>query len=175
MKPYAREDGLVVREVADETLIYDLERHKAHCLNQSAAFVWRHCDGRRSVPDITKLLEKELKTPVGDEVVWFTLQRLEKASLLKEKLDRSTNGGRVTRRDAMKRMGLAAALAMPVIMSIRSPTAAQAGTGNCKVAVGQCNVPAGNCVGCCCANGKRCTSTGCDGPDCDKNFGTDCA
>ena len=31
MKPRARKDGLVVTELPDELLVYDLERHKASC------------------------------------------------------------------------------------------------------------------------------------------------
>jgi hypothetical protein len=43
--PQARTEGLTVRELAEETLVYDKERHKAHCLNRTAACVWKHCDG----------------------------------------------------------------------------------------------------------------------------------
>ena len=48
-----REDGLIVREVDGETLVYDRRRHKAHCLNRAAALVWRQCDGTTSVADAT--------------------------------------------------------------------------------------------------------------------------
>ena len=47
--PAARTSGLVVRELAEETLVYDEERHRAHCLNRTAALVWRHCDGKTPV------------------------------------------------------------------------------------------------------------------------------
>ena len=39
--PAAREEGLIIQEMADEVLVYDRERYKAHCLNQTAALVWR--------------------------------------------------------------------------------------------------------------------------------------
>jgi hypothetical protein len=32
--PTARKDQLIVKELDDETLVYDLERDEAHCLNQ---------------------------------------------------------------------------------------------------------------------------------------------
>src|SRR6266571_4556339 len=35
--PLARKEGLVVKEVSGEVLLYDLDRDKAHCLNQTAA------------------------------------------------------------------------------------------------------------------------------------------
>ncbi|HJZ82776.1 MAG TPA: PqqD family peptide modification chaperone [Pyrinomonadaceae bacterium] len=44
--PRARSENLVIRELDDETLVYDMERDEAHCLNQTAALVWQRCDGR---------------------------------------------------------------------------------------------------------------------------------
>ncbi len=46
--PVARHKNLIVKELPDETLIYDLDSDKAHCLNQTAALVWKNCDGTRS-------------------------------------------------------------------------------------------------------------------------------
>ena len=37
--PHARTKDLVIRELGDETLIYDLANDRAHCLNETAAFV----------------------------------------------------------------------------------------------------------------------------------------
>ena len=42
LMPRARQDELVVEELPDETLVYDLKRHKARCLNRTAALVWQH-------------------------------------------------------------------------------------------------------------------------------------
>ena len=44
MKPEKRRDGLVVTELLDEVLVYDLDRHRAHCLNRTAALVFRHAE-----------------------------------------------------------------------------------------------------------------------------------
>ena len=35
LMPRARQDELVVEELQDETLVYDLERHKACCLSRT--------------------------------------------------------------------------------------------------------------------------------------------
>jgi coenzyme PQQ synthesis protein D (PqqD) len=43
--PLARSDGLIVQELDGELLVYDLERHRAHRLSETAAFVWRRCEG----------------------------------------------------------------------------------------------------------------------------------
>ena len=51
-KPLARKEGLVIQELPDEVLVYDLDRDRAHCLNQTAAFVWQRCDGRTSTVEI---------------------------------------------------------------------------------------------------------------------------
>jgi hypothetical protein len=32
-KPLARKEGLVIQELPDEVLVYDLDRDRAHCLN----------------------------------------------------------------------------------------------------------------------------------------------
>jgi len=50
----ARQNGIVVQEMPDEVLVYDLDSNKAHCLNQSAALVWKSCDGTNTVGDIVK-------------------------------------------------------------------------------------------------------------------------
>ncbi|HKG23128.1 MAG TPA: PqqD family peptide modification chaperone, partial [Blastocatellia bacterium] len=47
--PRARRDALVIRRLPEEVLIYDLQRHKAHCLNGSAAIIWNHCDGKTTM------------------------------------------------------------------------------------------------------------------------------
>jgi len=45
--PQARRSGLMLEQADGEVLIYDLERNKAHCLNNTAARVWQYCDGER--------------------------------------------------------------------------------------------------------------------------------
>lgn len=59
--PHARLDGLVITEVDNETLVYDMERDKAHCLNQTAALIWRRCDGKTTVREMAGLLQKQLR------------------------------------------------------------------------------------------------------------------
>ena len=49
MFPTARSANLTVQELADETLIFDHQNHKAHCLNRTTALVWKLCDGRTSL------------------------------------------------------------------------------------------------------------------------------
>ena len=120
----ARNEELVVREMPDEVLVYDLKRDKAHCLNRTAAFVWHHCDGQTTVDEMVKLMEKDWGTSVSEDMVWFTLNKLSRADLLQEPIALPEAKDGITRRSAMRRLGFGALLAVPVVMSIVVPTPA---------------------------------------------------
>src|SRR5262249_20419826 len=111
-----------VEELPDEVLVYDLKQHKAHCLNQTAAFVWNHCDGRSTPDQIAMLMEQEWHSPVSEDAVWFTLNKLSKADLLQQKITLPQAKAGISRRSAMRRIGVGA-LMIPVVMTIVSPTA----------------------------------------------------
>src|SRR5713101_4329294 len=84
MFPIRREEQLVVRHLPEETLVYDLKRNKAHCLNPAAALVWRHCDGQTSVAQLAEMLHRELHIPAEEQVVRLALDRLQRAGLLQK-------------------------------------------------------------------------------------------
>lgn len=133
--PLARTDALVVKELQDELLVYDLDRHKAHCLNQASALVWKHCDGKTTMQEMTRLLERELGTLVDDDVVWLALSQLRRFHLLGE--SKTLGMMKVSRRDLVRKY-LPAAMVLPVILSIPAPTAAQAGSQPCGTATDPC-------------------------------------
>ena len=56
--PKARQEQLIVKELPDELLIYDLQSDKAHCLNETAALVWKNCDGHKTVEQLRELMEE---------------------------------------------------------------------------------------------------------------------
>ena len=60
MLPKARLDKLSIRELPDETLVHDLTTHKTHCLNPTAALVWRHCDGRTTLAELERQVQEKL-------------------------------------------------------------------------------------------------------------------
>ena len=128
--PRAREKGLLTCDVADELLVYDLDRYKAHCLNSTAALVWRQCDGRTSVPEITRALNSVYEVTLDNDVVWFALEQLERAQLIHIEVanGRRTGSGKLTRRELIKRAGSAAAIGLPLVSSIVTPTAVEAAT-----------------------------------------------
>jgi hypothetical protein len=127
--PEARSEGLVVQELSGEVLVYDRERHKAHCLNQTAALVWKHCDGRSSVAEMARAISGEVNSPVDEDLVWLGVEQLSKTNLLHERALIPERNSGLTRREVMRRIGLAAAVALPVVTSIVAPTAAHA--ANC--------------------------------------------
>jgi hypothetical protein len=140
--PRARVDNLVVREMPDETLVYDLKTHKAHCLNQAATLTWKHCDGKITVADMTSILSVELKIQVDEDAVWLALGKLGRAHLLEERVIPPAESPKLSRREVVRRLGLGGAVALPVVMSIIAPTVVGAQT--------------------CRANGVTCTT----GPQC---------
>ena len=80
--PSARRDGLVVEELADETLVYDLQTHKAHSLNPTAALVWRHCDGQTTVSEVARIVHQNLNAPNSNDLVLLAIERLKNANLM---------------------------------------------------------------------------------------------
>lgn len=135
--PLARTDQLVVQELPDEVLVYDLKRHAAHCLNRASAAVWRGCDGRTTVAEMTRRLGREFDAPVGEDVVWLALAQLRKYRLLEEGSGRVPLQ-KVSRRDLVRKY-LPAALALPLILSVPAPTPAQSAS-NCAGPFESCEI-----------------------------------
>lgn len=121
-QPLARHENLIVQELPDEVMIYDSANDKAHCLNQTAALVWQQCDGSNAPHDIAQILSKKLGAPVKEEFVWLALDQLEKESLLhKQDNDFSLKQNGFSRREAIKRIGLASLIALPIVTSLVNP------------------------------------------------------
>ena len=125
--PAAREARLLVRELAEEVLVYDEEGHRAHCLNRTAALVWKSCDGRTSVARIAERVGAQMSAHVSEEVVWLALEQLAEFDLLSTGAARAAAAtSLISRRKMLRRLGVAAAVSLPLITSVVSPTAAEA-------------------------------------------------
>lgn len=144
--PKARHEQLIVKELPDELLIYDLQSDKAHCLNETAALVWKNCDGHKTVEQLRELMEENAGSPVPEEMVWLALDQLEAFRLLDEAALKPVQFAGMSRRDMVRRVGIAA-IALPVILSIVAPTAQAQASGlppaSCCTSPGQC--ASGNC------------------------------
>src|ERR1700674_3745490 len=170
--PRARKDGLVIKELPNETLVYDLERDEAHCLNQTAALVWKRCDGKTTVARMAGLLQDQLDTSVSADVVWLAIKQLQRFHLVENERETVARPS-VSRRHLVLKYA-PAALVLPVIMSISAPAAAQAATcvqpgGNCSAGQNCCaGSSCANSVNCClplgatCSVNEDCCSTNCD-------------
>jgi hypothetical protein len=119
-------EKLLIEELPSELMIFDPERRKAFCLNQTAAFVWKQADGKTPVAEMAKRLERHFGKPVNEQVVWFALDVLSKDGLLASATIPPPAAAGVTRRDLLQKMGVGA-MALPVVTVLFvSPTKAHA-------------------------------------------------
>ena len=143
----ARHNGIVVQEMPDEVLVYDLDSNKAHCLNSSAAQVWKSCDGTNSVADIVKQFDGK----VTEDFVWLAIDQLNENGLLANEVAPRFHGQ--SRRQVLKTIGLASMVALPVIASLVAPSNAIAATS--------CNCTSNaSCQGRACPSTTNCNGVG---------------
>ena len=162
MQPKARTEALIIEALPDETLVYDERTDKAHCLNATAALVWRLADGKTTVDEITVRVSEKLGISDANELVWATLEQLDRAKLLTGAPVRSPHG-RISRRDLGRRMAYAGAafVVIPAVLTVGAPSAASAASclpfGGCCTTKSQC-CGGLNCVGpfTCPPSDKRC-------------------
>ena len=146
--PRRRPSGLVTEHLDGEVLLYVEATHKAFCLNSSAARVWESIDGARDVTAIARHAALEA------ELVNGTLREMGEAGLLEAVPEDLPAGVDLSRR-RLVRAGL---VAIPLIMAITVPRAAEAascttGTGgpggpcrpNKPCCTGICNETLGTC------------------------------
>jgi hypothetical protein len=146
--PQARRSGLIIQEVDSEVLIYDQETNKAHCLNPTAARVWKYCDGETTLADACSALSIDLETPVDEKLVWYAVDQFAKDNLLEKEIELPAfiiPG--MNRRQMVRTLGLAAIVAVPLVTSIVAPTPVQAAT--CKASTQPCTSAAECCSGVC--------------------------
>lgn len=156
----ARRSGLVVRKLGDETVVYDVERHRAHSLSPLIARIWRACDGRRSLDEIAEAAARgEAGEPEPDAVA-LALLRLNRAHLLEGRSVASVTLG--PRREALRRLAGLSALAL---VTIATPTPLHA--ASCTPA-GICTaLPSKSCTGLpCCEFMTRTCRKPAGGPSC---------
>ena len=162
--PQARKRGMVIKEVDNEVLVFDTERDRAHCLNLSAAAIWRLCDGKTTPSSLANLLEGESGQRVDERIIWLGLRDLRRSHLLEAAQvwpEQVTARKGMSRREAVRRIGLGTAMALPLVISMTAPTLGQ--SASCKATCERCGNGGQCCSGVCvedpanCATGKRCT------------------
>lgn len=123
--PKAREDRLIIKDLPDETLVYDLNTDEAHCLNSTAAMVWKNCDGESSVDDVMHSLEQETGMAADTRVIWLALNELERFKLLDTAPAKPMALAGMSRRQLIRALGIAGVM-LPAVVSIVSPVAVDA-------------------------------------------------
>lgn len=167
MKPETRRSGLLIRELPDELLVYDRQQHRAHCLNRTAALVFRHADGSRTSDELSAV------TGLDGDVVALAVEQLREAGLLEGAVvageapvpAQGPAAEGMSRRAVARRVGLAAAILLPAVATIVAPTPAEAAA----TCVTDCDGQA-NGVRCdVCGAGANCATTinQCVSGDCD--------
>jgi hypothetical protein len=154
--PQARRSGLIIQEVDSEILIYDQDTDKAHCLNQTAAKVWKYCDGETTLADACSALSRDLEITVDGKLIWYAVDQFSKDNLLeKEMAPPAFIIVGMNRRQMVRSLGLAALVAVPMVTSIVAPTPAQAAT--CGATGAPCGTPSQCCSGLCGGPGGTCS------------------
>lgn len=148
--PRARRARLITRELPEETLVYDLETSRAHCLGRLAAAVWRRCDGRADAARIAAGVRRETGADIDEGGVRIAVERLGDARLLES---RPPAVG-ASRRELLKKAAILGGLTVASITAPLSVEAATCVTG-CNT---RPNTPPGNCgaIPCCPPDTGRC-------------------
>ncbi len=125
--PQARQDELFMEQLDEGLLVYDAKHFCAHRLNATAAWVWRRCDGEQTIAETTRLLSEELQQPLDEELVWLSLDTLDKARLLSSPVERPVGAGDDSRRAMIQKMVMAGGLMLllPAITPLSKVARAQ--------------------------------------------------
>lgn len=123
--PKARGTGLLVRKVSRELVVYDLDRHRAHCLGETAAAVFSRCDGRTSVAEIARAAGSESMSSLDTRAALAAVRRLERAHLLEAPVPRRRALDSPARRSLLRGVAVTGGLAV-LSLTVPTPEAAAA-------------------------------------------------
>lgn len=147
-KPVSRNANIVVQQLEDEVLIYDLNVDNAFCLNRTTALVFQYADGTNTAGEISDLMSTSLKTLVSEDIVHLALSELDKHGLLENYLRGKNHFSGLSRREVIRKVGLASMVALPLVTSIVAPGV---------TAAASCIAFAAPCAGGGCCPGSLCT------------------
>ena len=136
--------NVIVQDVFGELLVYDLQRNMVRRLNRVAAAIWKQCDGQKNVAEIARAVAPEFEGQVDVQAVRLALHRFSRAHLLAGPAPELPRVTKASRREWIKRMGIAA---LPLVTSVAVPTPAQA--ASCFPALHTCTSNSQCCSGTC--------------------------
>jgi Coenzyme PQQ synthesis protein D (PqqD) len=126
-RPRARTEGLIMRRLDGEVLVYDRAGDRATCLNPFAADVWERCDGQTTPAALARAVAASRSQAVDERAVRLALDQLSRARLLEsggESRPSAHHGA--SRRELLRTFGVGAAVAIPMVTSIVVPGMADA-------------------------------------------------
>ena len=127
--PSKRNTDIIDQTLADETLVYDQKTNIAYGLNETCAAVWSECDGTKNVAEISVILSGRLNSSVIEDIVYLALDELYRKKLMIEDRQFENIFSGLSRREVIRRAGLATMVAFPAISFLTAPKAANAASG----------------------------------------------
>lgn len=137
--PESRKQNIVVQQLEDEVLVYDLLKNKAFCLNKTSAVIWQSCNGERTIEEIAEVSGTTLNAAVTSEMVWLALEQFKKDNLLEENTGEMSLFNGMSRREVIRKVSAGSLIALPIVSSLVAPMAVHAQS----VCVGACQCPNG--------------------------------
>jgi len=138
--PRLRAENLVVKELANEILIYDLDNNKAFCLNETARLILDECDGTKSIDDALKSVNRRLKADLNEELVWLMIEQFKQSNFIAGNYDLPVQTTKISRRKILQTAALMG-VALPLVTSLVAPISTHA--ASCA----QTNQPCSNTPG----------------------------
>jgi hypothetical protein len=130
MKPLARKDDLVVETILNECVVYDSNNKRAHSLNSTVAWIWRHCDGLTDQQEMANQFGREFACEESLDLILSGIQQLQAADLLVSMPQDAASTMTAARPTMTRRSVVAAGSALaPIIASVLVPDAAAAKSG----------------------------------------------
>ena len=117
--PKARTKNLLEQNLKNETLIYDLTIDKAFNLNETSTIVYKACGQNQTFAELKR------KYNFTDDFIYLALDELKRENLLNDVSYQSPFAG-VSRREIIKKVGLATMFVLPLISGLVAPKASEA-------------------------------------------------
>ncbi len=152
--PIARQSDIIVQNLDNELLIYNLKTNQAYSLNETSALIYQLCDGNRTIDQIVDEVNKQLKHKVNTDFVWYAIYHLQQNDLISETKPMKSGFEGISRREAVRKVGLATLAVLPFITMVTAPKAAAA-SSTCQI-----GDPCSNPSDCCFEQGIICPSNG---------------
>ena len=119
--PKARTENLLEQEIGKEVMLYDLNIDKAFNLNETLTIVYKACGQNRTFDELKD------RHKFTDDFIYLALDELKRENLLAEEYSSPFAG--TSRREVIKKVGLATMFALPIITGLIAPKAINAASG----------------------------------------------